>query len=84
MPVMISEKLDSFDWPVVGVVPFSKAECPSSPVSGPPLFSWREFYGLRNALLTVLEKHGTAGPMGELPILETWELSEDAATVNSI
>jgi hypothetical protein len=40
--------------------------------------SWREYYSLRNALLMVLNRYGTAGPTGELPILETWELSEDA------
>src|SRR5271154_266464 len=62
----------------IRVVPFSEAEFPQAPTSGPDLFTWRDFYGLRNALLRVLSKHGTVGPMGKLPMLETWELSEDA------
>ena len=64
--------------PPIRVVPFSHSECPRAPTSGPPLFTWREFYSFRNTLLRILSRYGTTGPSGELPILETWELSEDA------
>jgi hypothetical protein len=60
------------------VVPFSKDECPASSTSGPPLFSWREYYAFRNALIGVLRFYGTVGPMGEMPILADWESSEAA------
>jgi hypothetical protein len=63
---------------VVRVIPFSADECPRSPTSGPPLFTWREFYGFRNAVLAVLRNYGTVGPMGELPIRLTWKWSKSA------
>jgi hypothetical protein len=75
---MVPTPKNSLNWPQVRVVPFSVTECPQSPRSGPPLFSWREFYSLRNALLLVLNRYGTTGPMAEVPILGTWELSENA------
>jgi hypothetical protein len=69
---------DLLTWPVIRVVPFSEVECPRAPTSGPELFTWRDFYTFRNAILRVLSKFGTTGPMGEMPILDNWELSKDA------
>lgn len=57
---------------------FAKEEYTPADSSGPPLFTWREFYGFRNELLGVLQAYGTVGPTGELPILEDWETSEEA------
>src|SRR6516225_8319591 len=68
---------------VVRVVPFSHDECPRAPTSGPPLFTWREFYGFRNAVLAVLRRYGTVGPMGELPIRLPWWLSKTAWKVGT-
>jgi hypothetical protein len=66
------------NWPAIRVVPFAKSECPPTEGSGPPLFTWRDYYTFRNSVLRVLGKYGTVGPSGEMPILETWEESEDA------
>ena len=63
--------------PIVRVVPFSRDECPASPNSGPPV-TWREYYGFRNAVIGVLRFYGTVDPMGEMPILKSWESSEAA------
>jgi hypothetical protein len=62
----------------IRVLPFSTQECPAAPSSGPPLFTWREYYAFRNALLRVLRAYGTVGPMGEMPLLADWESSEAA------
>ena len=62
----------------VRIIPFSVDECPATPTSGPPLFTWREYYSFRNSLLRVLKRHGTVGRMGEMPILDDWEASEAA------
>jgi hypothetical protein len=60
------------------VVPFAKDEYAPADLSGPPLFTWREYYSFRNGLLRVLKPYGTVGPMGETPILNDWEASEEA------
>src|SRR6266540_5394597 len=52
---------DSTHKPLIRVVPFSKDEYPAAPTSGPPLFTWREYYRFRNALLGVLRAYGTSG-----------------------
>jgi hypothetical protein len=65
------------DWPAIRVVAFNNQECPT-PQIGKTLFSWREHYALRNQLLVALGRYGTVGPMGHLPVLETWDLSKDA------
>ena len=67
-----------WEWPTIGVIPFCKCECPPSPTSGPPLFTWQQYYRFRNSILNVLSKHGSVGPEGQLPILQTWELSDAA------
>jgi hypothetical protein len=46
-------------------------------MSGPPLFTWREYYALRNSLLRVLNEFGSVGPMGEMPLLDTTDLLVD-------
>jgi hypothetical protein len=58
------------------VVPFKKDEHTPADKSGPPLYTWREFYSFRNELLGVLNLYGTTGPMGEIPLLDDWESSE--------
>jgi hypothetical protein len=60
------------------VVPFARTEFTPADHSGPPLFTWREYYGFRNDLLRVLKPYGTTGPMGEMPIPDEWEVSKDA------
>jgi hypothetical protein len=69
---------DSSEKTSIRVVPFSTVECPAAPTSGPPLFTWREYYEFRNALLRVLRRFGSVGPMGETPLLADWESSEAA------
>jgi hypothetical protein len=61
--------------PQIRVVPFSKEECPITLGKGPALFTWKNFYRFRNALLRVLGSYGTVGPSGEMPILPTWWMS---------
>jgi hypothetical protein len=60
------------------VAPFAREEYAPADHSGPPLFTWREYYGFRNELLRVLRPYGTVGPEGELPILDDWESSDKA------
>jgi hypothetical protein len=60
------------------VVPFAKDEYTPADKTGPPLFTWREYYTFRNDLLGVLQPYGSAGPMGKTPILDDWEASEGA------
>jgi len=62
----------------IRVIPFSKQEFTPANMSGPPLFTWREYYHFRNLLLRVLQPYGTVGPMGKIPILDTWEESQAA------
>jgi hypothetical protein len=60
----------------IRVVPFSKDEYTPADSSGPPLFTWREYYGFRNDIVRALRVYGTVGPMGEMPIRDEWEASE--------
>ena len=62
----------------VRVVPFTKDQYTPADKSGPPLFSWREFYGFRNDLLSVLGRYGSVGPEGEMPIHWTFKASKRA------
>jgi hypothetical protein len=64
--------------PCVRVVQFSKDQYTPADRSGPPLFTWRDYYRFRNDLLSVLERYGSIGRMGATPILENWETSKDA------
>jgi hypothetical protein len=72
------------DFESLRVVPFSKDEYTPSDFSGPPLFTWREYYSFRNDVLRVLMFYGTVGPMGETPVLSDWEASEDAWQVGTL
>ncbi|MCU1337002.1 MAG: hypothetical protein JWO19_2583 [Bryobacterales bacterium] len=62
----------------IRVVPFSKEEYVPADHSDPPLFTWQEYYSFRNNLVRIMQPYGTVGPMGEMPILEEWETSEEA------
>ena len=62
----------------IRVVPFDKVECAPTSDRNRPLFTWQQFYRLRNELLSVLNRYGTSGPSGELPIPSTWRKSEEA------
>src|SRR5258705_5757134 len=66
------------DFLSIHVGPFLKEEYTPADHSGTSLFTWREYYLFRNALLNVLQPYGTVGPMGEMPILDDWDRSNDA------
>ena len=65
------------DFLSIRVGPFSKNEYTPTDRSGPPLFTWKEYYRFRNDLVRVLERYGTVGPIGEMQILDDWERSRD-------
>ncbi len=67
----------------IRVVPFTKDDYTPADHSGPPLFTWREYYRFPNDLLHTLRRHGTVGPMGEMNILDNWEASEGAWQVET-
>jgi len=69
---------DSSEKTFIRVVPFNAVECPPAPTSGRPLFTWREYFAFRNALLRVLRRFGSVGPMGEMPLLSDRATSEAA------
>jgi len=62
----------------IRVVPFSKDEYTPADHTGPPLFTWKQYYSFRNDLIRILQRYGTIGPMGEMPILDDLETSEEA------
>jgi hypothetical protein len=59
------------------VLEFSVEECPKAPTSGPPLFTFAQFHALRNEILSILFRYGTAGPNGKLRINESVDLSTE-------
>lgn len=59
------------------VTEFSVEECPKAPTSGPPLFTFAQFHAIRNEILSILFRHGTAGPNGTLRISESINLSTE-------
>jgi hypothetical protein len=61
----------------IRVVEFSLEECPKGPSSGPPLFTFEQFHGLRNEVLSILSRYGTFGPNGRLRINESVELDTE-------
>jgi hypothetical protein len=61
----------------IRVVEFSLEECPKAPNSGPPLFTFEQFHGLRNEVLSILSRYGTFGPNGRLRINESVELDTE-------
>ena len=58
----------------VRVIEFSREECPFSNRD----HTWQQFYTLRNAVLDILSSYGSVGPMGQMPILGSYEESQDS------
>src|SRR5215469_14826720 len=54
----------------VRVIPFSKEQCPFDKNRE---HTWQEWHTFRNAVLDILSRYGSIGPMGKLPILDTYE-----------
>jgi hypothetical protein len=55
------------------VAEFSRENCPFSNRD----HTWKQFHTFRNAVLDILSSYGTVGPRGKIPILDTWEESEE-------
>jgi hypothetical protein len=60
--------------PSVRVIPFSKEQCPFDKNR---VHTWQEWHSFRNAILDILRRYGTIGPLGKLPIRDTYEESTD-------
>lgn len=58
----------------VRVIPFSKEQCPFDKHHA---YTWQEWHSFRNAVLDILSGYGSVGPMGKLPILESYEKSQN-------
>lgn len=58
----------------LAVIPFARDVCPFSNRD----HTWQQFHTFRNGVLDVLSHYGSVGPMGKMPILETYEESNDA------
>lgn len=56
----------------VRVMPFSKERCPFDKGRA---HTWQQWHSFRNAVLDILSRYGTVGPLGKLPILESYEES---------
>jgi hypothetical protein len=56
----------------VRVIPFSKEQCPFDKNRE---HTWQEWHTFRNAVLDILSRYGSIGPLGKLPILDTYEES---------
>lgn len=59
----------------VRVIPFSHNECPFDKNKQ---HTWQQWHSFRNDVLDILAHYGTVGPLGKMPILETYEESNDA------
>lgn len=68
----------------IRVVEFSAEECPKSPTSGPPLFTWQEFHSFRNEVVSILSRYGSIGPMAKLLIRESEEQSGEVWGCGSV
>jgi hypothetical protein len=55
------------------VAEFSRENCPFSNRE----HTWKQFHTFRNAVMDILASYGTVGPMGKMPILDTYEESAD-------
>jgi hypothetical protein len=60
--------------PPVRVVRFSEEQCPFDKSR---VHTWREWHSFRNAVLDILSRYGSIGPLGKLPILDTYEESQN-------
>jgi hypothetical protein len=56
----------------VRVIPFSKEDCPFDKNH---VHTWQEWHSFRNAVFDILSRYGRAGPLGKLPIRDTYEES---------
>lgn len=59
--------------PSLRVIEFSREECPFSNRD----HTWQQFHTFRNAVLDVLSSYGSVGQMGKMPILDSYEESQD-------
>jgi hypothetical protein len=57
----------------IRVMEFSRENCPFSNRD----HTWKQFHTFRNAVLDILSSYGTVGPMGKMPILDTYEESTE-------
>jgi hypothetical protein len=57
----------------IQVTEFSPEECPFSNRN----HTWQQFHTFRNGVLDILSSYGTVGPSGKMPILDTYEESQD-------
>lgn len=57
----------------VRVIEFSREECPFSNRD----HTWQQFHTFRNAVLDILSSYGSVGPLGKMPILDSYEESQD-------
>jgi hypothetical protein len=55
------------------VTEFCRENCPFSVLDR----TWKQFHTFRNAVLDILAPYGTFGPRGKMPILDTYEESEE-------
>ena len=61
----------------IRVIEFSRKECCFSNRD----HTWQQFHTVRNGVLDILAPYGTVGPMGKLPILDSYEESQDDCQV---
>jgi hypothetical protein len=59
----------------VRVVAFSREE---SALHQNRKHTWREWHSFRNQVLDILSTYGSVGPMGKMPILDSYEESENS------
>jgi hypothetical protein len=57
----------------VRVIEFSREECPFSNRD----HTWQQFHTFRNGVLDILSSYGSVGPLGKMPILDSYEESQD-------
>lgn len=58
----------------IRVIDFSRQECPFSNRD----HTWQQFHRFRNEVLDILSSYGSVGLSGKMPILDTYEESQDA------
>jgi hypothetical protein len=62
-------------YPAARVIAFSSEDCP---FDNRRKHTWQEWHSFRNHVLDTLSRYGSVGPMGKMPILDTYEISKDA------
>jgi hypothetical protein len=66
--------------PAVRIIEFSHEECPFDKTRE---HTWQEWYSFRNDVVDILSRYGSVGSMGKIPILDTYEESNDPWEVTS-